>query len=119
MKPVGWPAGLPDPEDPDFAARAAAWLLDIGPAEWRGSHLLREHPIVLAFRARHDVQARIEGARAAYAAARAELSDAVAPQVLAGFLAALEAEGAALVALEREVTLVEEALLGRRWRPRL
>lgn len=99
--------------------RAVAWLLDLGPAEWRTMPPFREQPVLLAFRAHSDVRARLEGARAAYAAARADLGDAVAPDALAGFLEALEAEGAILLAREREVGLVEEALRGRRWRPRL
>lgn len=80
---------------------------------------MRDHPVILAFRARHDVASRLDGARAAYAAARAELVDQADPPEVASFLEALEAEGAHLVALQREVVLVEEALRGRRWRPRL
>jgi len=110
---------VPEPEDPAFTERAVAWLLDIGPAEWRTSSILREQPVLLAFRAHADVCARVEGARTAYSSARADLRDTVTPPALEGFLAALEAEGAALLALEREVGLVEEALRGRRWRPRL
>ena len=119
MRPAGWPAGLPEPDDPEFGQRAISWLLDLGPAEWRQSPVLREQPLALAFRARYDVDARVEGARAAYAAARAELSEAVEAPVVGALLASLEAEGARLVALQREVALVEEALRGRRWRPRL
>jgi len=43
----------------------------------------------------------------------------VPPEALAALLEALEAEGASLVAREREIGLVEQALRGRRWRPRL
>lgn len=110
---------VPDPDDPEFVERAIGWLLDAGPGDWRLTPALRDQPVLLAFRARADVRARIEGARAAYASARAELADSIAPTDLAAFLAALEAEGARLLALEREVGLVEEALRGRRWRPRL
>lgn len=110
---------LPDPDDAEFPARAVAWLLDTGAGEWRQSSVLRDNPVALAFRARHDVAARLDGTRAAYAAARSHLSDEVDPLVLMAFLETLEAEGAHLVALQREVLLVEEALRGRRWRPRL
>ena len=119
MRPAGWPAALTEPDDPEFPQRAMGWLFDLGPAEWRSSAVLREQPLALAFRARHDVDARLEGARAAYAAARVELSEVVEAPVVGSLLAALEAEGARLVALRREVALVEEALRGRRWRPRL
>lgn len=119
MQPAGWPADLPDPDDPEFAARAVAWLLDLGPGHWRQQRVLREQPLVLAVRARHDVDARLQGARAAYAAARTELGDAVPPPIIEALLESLEAEGAWLLALQREVGLVEEALRGRRWRARL
>lgn len=119
MKPAGWPVDVPDPEDPAFTDRAVAWLLDLGPAEWRTMSVVREQPVLLAFRAHADVRARLEGARATYSSARADLGDTVTPQALEAFLSALEAEGAALIAREREVGLVEEALRGRRWRPRL
>ncbi len=119
MRPAGWPAAVPDPEEPDFVTRAVAWLLDIGSPDWRTMPALREQPVLLAFRAHADVRARLAGARDAYSAARAEVGDAVPPEAVAALLEALEAEGAALVAREREVALVEQALRGRRWRPRL
>lgn len=110
---------MPDPEDEDFVARAVAWLLDNGSPDWRTMPALREQPVLLAFRAHADTRARLTGARDAYAAARAEIGDAVTPEALAALLEALEAEGASLVAREREIGLVEQALRGRRWRPRL
>lgn len=95
------------------------WLLEAGPGEWRSLPSLRRHPRALAYRTRCELDARIEGARAAYAGLRAHLGDGLSAQDLAAVLADLEAEGAALIALAREVGLVEEALAGRRWRPRL
>ena len=65
MRPAGWPAEVPDPEEPAFVERAVAWLLDLGPAEWRTMPPFREQPVLLAFRAHSDVRARLEGARAA------------------------------------------------------
>lgn len=110
---------MPDPDDDDFVGRAVAWLLDNGSPDWRTVPALREQPVLLAFRAHTDVRARLAGARDAYSSARAEVGDAVAPEAVGALLEALEAEGAALVAREREVALVEQALRGRRWRPRL
>ena len=95
------------------------WLLDLGPASWREHAAIREHPVVLAFLARHEVSGRIEAARTAYSVARQELGGRVAAGEVAQLLAVLEAEGAGLLALQREVALVEEALSGKRWRPRL
>jgi hypothetical protein len=96
-----------------------AWLLDAGPPELRGYPALRAHPAALARVVGHHVDATLDGARRAYAGARRELADVAGPEVVADVLAVLEREGARLVALQREVALVEEALRGRRWRPRL
>jgi hypothetical protein len=43
----------------------------------------------------------------------------VPPEAVAETLVALSKEGSRLAAQVREITLVEEALQGRRWRPRL
>ena len=95
------------------------WLLDQCPADYRSHEVLRRHPEVLARFAAHHVEASLAGARAAYAGARRELREVVDPEVLDAALRALEAEGARLARASREVALVEEALQGTRWRPRL
>lgn len=59
----------------------------------------------------------MEGARSAYSRARKELTGTGVD--VEAVLAALEAEGAALQALQREVSLVAEALAGRRWQARI
>ena len=117
--PPGWPRAVPPPGAPGWEQSAVAWLLDQCPADYRGHEVLRRHPVVLARFASHHVTAALGGARAAYAAARRELGDRVDPETLDAALRALEAEGARLARAEREVALVEEALLGTRWRPRL
>lgn len=119
MRPPGWPASLEEPDHPEFEAAAVRWLLDLGPASWREQALIRERPVVLAFLARHEVDGRLQGARTAYSLARQELAGEASADVVAELLSVLEAEGAALLSLQREVALVEEALQGRRWRPRL
>lgn len=96
-----------------------AWLLDQCPADYRAHEVLRRHPEVLVRFASHHVEASLEGARAAYAGARRELGDRVDPEVLTAALRALEADGARLSRASREVALVEQAMLGTRWRPRL
>ncbi len=95
------------------------WLLDQCPADYRGHEVLRRHPEVLARFAAHHVDSALEGARAAYAGARRELRERVDPEVLDAALRVLEAEGARLARASREVALVEEALRGARWKPRL
>ena len=96
-----------------------AWLFDLCPADYRAHEVLRRHPVVLARFTAHHVAGQLAGARSAYAGARRELGDAVDPAVLGDALRALEAEGARLARAEREVELVEAALAGSRWRPRL
>jgi hypothetical protein len=119
VPPPGWPRAVRPPGVPQWEESATAWLLDQCPADYRGHEVLRRHPAVLARFAAHHVEASLAGARAAYSGARRELGDRVDPEVLDSALRALEAEGARLARAAREVTLVEEALLGTRWRPRL
>ncbi len=104
---------------PGWEDTAAVWLLDQCPADYRAHDVLRRHPLVLARFASHHVEAALAGARAAYAGARRELGDRVDPEVLDAALRALEAEGARLARAAREVVLVEEGLLGVRWRSKL
>ncbi len=92
-------------------------MLDLGPAEWRTQSVWREFPQALAHRLRCDLEARREGARVAYATARAALRDMEID--IERVLTALEAEGAALGLRLSEVELVSEALDGRRWKARL
>lgn len=75
------------------------------------------HPRALAFRVSCDLEARVEGARIAYARARTALTEAGLDPEEA--LRALEAEAADLQRLQREATMVAEALDGRRWHARL
>lgn len=75
------------------------------------------HPRALAFRVSCDLEARVEGARVAYARARTALTEAGMDPEEA--LRVLEAEAADLQRLQREATMVAEALDGRRWHDRL
>jgi predicted short-subunit dehydrogenase-like oxidoreductase (DUF2520 family) len=119
VSPPGWPSALVTPAHPEFSEHAVKWLLDAGPAEYRSHEVFRRHPMVLAHVVAAHVEATLMGARTAYASARRELDGLVDAQVVEGTLRALEREGARLVALQREVALVAEALHGTRWRPRL
>ncbi len=119
VPPPGWPRSVRPPGSTGWEDSASAWLLDLCPADYRGHDVLRRHPVVLARFAAHHVAAELAGARQAYGAARRELGERVTPEVLDAALRALEAEGARLARAEREVDLVEQALLGLRWRPKL
>ena len=117
--PPGWPRAVPDPESPEFAARAVGWLLEICPPQYRGHDVFRRHPVIIARLAALHAEASLQAARTGYAGARRDLAGRVPPEAVEEALVALSKEGAHLAALVREVGLVEEALQGRRWRPKL
>ncbi len=96
-----------------------AWLFDLCPPDYRAHEVLRRHPAVLARFAHHHVEAGIEAVRRGLAAGRVELRDVVPPDALTAALAAYEREGARLLATRRAVNLVEQALRGTKFRPRL
>jgi HD superfamily phosphodiesterase len=99
--------------------RVVGWLLELCPPEYRGHDVLRRHPVVLARLAALHAEATLGAARTAYAGARRDLAERVPPEAIEETLAALSKEGALLAARVREAGLVEEALAGRRWRPKL
>lgn len=117
MRPPGWPARVADPDSPDFPESASRWLWDVGSVERTPASVWARHPRALAFRVGCDLEARLEGARKAYARVRTALTDAGLDPEEA--LRALEAEAADLQRLQREVAMIAEALDGRRWRARL
>ena len=119
VAPPGWPREVPPPGAPGWERYAVAWLFDLCPPDYRAHEVLRRHPVVLARFAAHHVEAGIEAARRGLAAGRVELRDVVAPEALAAALAAYEREGARLIATRRAVNLVEQALRGTEFRPRL
>ena len=117
MRPPGWPAEVADPEDTAFPDTAVRWMWEISSLERSPSSVWARHPRALAFRVACDLDARIEGARRAYARARVALVGVgVDPEEA---LRALEAEAAGLQRLQREVALVGQALEGHRWQARL
>jgi hypothetical protein len=119
VAPAGWPPQVRPPGVPGWERSAAAWLLDLAPAEYRGYPVLTGHPVVLAVVVRHHVVAQQAGARAAVAGARREVADAIPPEALDTLLEALAQEEVRLAAAHRGVDLVEQALRGRRFAPRL
>ena len=110
---------MPDPAAPEFAERVVAWLLDLCPPDYRSHEVLRRHPVILARLAHRHAEASLSAARDGYAGARRDLAGRVPPEAVDEALAALSRSGALLAAQLREVNLVEEALAGRRWRPKL
>jgi hypothetical protein len=106
-----------DPDASDFPESAERWLWDVGSTPRDLGSAWTGRPSALAFRVACDLAARVEGTRAAYSRARQELTGSGVD--IDSVLTALEAEGSALQALQREVSLVREALSGRRWQARI
>jgi hypothetical protein len=119
VAPAGWPPEVRPPGVSQWERSAVAWLLDLAPAEYRGYAVLTGHPVALARVVGHHVAAQRAGAREAVKGARRELADALAPPVIEQLLETLAREEARLSAAERGVGLVEQALRGRRFAPRL
>ena len=117
--PHDWPAEVCPPGSEDFEASAVAWLLDILPPDYRRHPVLRRYPPALASMARHHAHACVEGARRSYRSARAELGVALPPHAVDGVLAAYKKEGFALAATARSVELVERAIRGETFAPKL
>jgi len=117
--PPGWPAEVPPPDTPDWQRRAVGWLYDACPPDYRAHEVLRRHPVVLARCAAWHVAAAREATRHGIASARVELRDVVGTEVVDATIGALEREEARLAGLARAVDVVERALRGQRWVPRL
>jgi hypothetical protein len=117
--PPGWPTGVHPPGSADFERTAVAWLLDVVPPDYRLYGVLRRHPVALATLARHHLAGCVEGARQGYRTARTELGATLPVPGLDAVLAAYRNEGSRLVTTARAVDLVERALRGEVFTPRL
>ncbi len=117
--PPGWPAGVHPPGSDDFESTAVGWLLDVVPPDYRLHGVLRRYPVALATMARYHSAACVEGAREGYRTARTELAGALPPHAIDTVLAAYRKEGARLAATARAVGLVERALRGEVFTPRM
>jgi len=117
--PPGWPAEVRPPATPDWERSAMAWLFDQCPADYRGYDVLRRHPLVLARFAATALDAAIGAADAGLRTVRVELRDRVQPDVIEEAAAAYEQERHRLRGCRRAVDLIERALRGERWVPRL
>lgn len=119
LVPPGWPAEVLPPQAPAWERSAVAWLFDLCPPDYRAHDVLRAHPVVLARFAQGHVNAAVEAARQGLRTLRAELKDVVPPEVVEAAISAYDREGRRLVHTGRQVALVEAALRGDRWVPRL
>jgi hypothetical protein len=117
--PPGWPEQVHPPDSEGFERTAVGWLFDLCPPDYRSHDVLRAHPVVLARFAREHVVAAVTAARQGYRTARADLLGVVAPEVVDAALGAYDREGRRLAQAGRQVVMVEAALRGERWVPRL
>jgi len=117
--PPGWPAEVRPPGAPDWQRTAVAWLFDQCPADYRGYDVLRRHPLVLARFAATAVDGAVQAAESGLRTVRVELRDRVPPETVEEAAAAYELERHRLRAVRHAVDLVERALRGETWAPRL
>jgi hypothetical protein len=117
--PPGWPPEVHPPGTPEWERSAVAWLFDQCPPDYRGYDVLRRHPLVLA----RFAAAALDGATAAVDAGlrtlRSELSGRVTPETVEAAVAAYERERHRLRGARVAADVVERALRGERWAPRL
>lgn len=119
LVPPEWPEEVLPPQAPDWERSATAWLLDLCPPDYRSHDVLRAHPVVLARFARQHLTSAVDAARQGLRTLRAELRDVVPPDVVEAAIGAYDREGRRLVRTGRQVAMVEAALRGERWVPRL
>lgn len=117
--PPGWPEGVRPPHTQEWQDTAAYFLLDCCPAEYRGYPVLRRHPVVLARFAVEYVDSQLRACADGIGTVRASLGEHVTPEVLDAALAAWHEQAELLRRRRREVGLVEEALRGQQFVPKL
>jgi hypothetical protein len=117
--PPGWPSQVHPPGAPGWEATAITYLLDCCPADFRAYRVLRNHPIVLAQFALHFVNGQQEASDRGLADVRTSLSEYVGPDIVEAAAQAWLEQGARLVRTRRAVALLEEALRGRVFVPKL
>ena len=119
VAPPGWPEQVRPPGAPDWERTAVAWLFDQCPPDYRAYDVLRRYPVVLARFAASCLDGAVTAAANGLRTARSELRDQVPPEAVEAAVAAYEREGNRLQSARRAVDLVERALRGERWVPRL
>lgn len=117
--PPGWPREVLPPDVPDWETSAVAWLLDLCPPEYRRYQGLRRHPVVLARFAVIHVEGDQAAVKRGLSGIRVDLRDLCTPPVVEAAAQTFLLEDARLSGVRRAVGLVEEALRGRRYVPRL
>ena len=101
---------MPPPTVDDWLVRGTNWLFDQLPGEYREYEIARRYPILLARLALLQVRAEIGALRLLLARIRVDLRDLLTPVATNSAIEMLEKRLAILAALEREVTLVGDAI---------
>ena len=96
-----------------------AYLFDCCPADFRAYGVLRKHPVVLAQFASHFVAGQTRAMQEGLAAARTALQAYVEPRGLDEASEAWLDQAARLVRTRRAVGLIEDALRGGTFTPKL
>jgi hypothetical protein len=120
--PPGWPQEVPPPDAADvedWRVDAVAWLLDQAPPEYRGYPTVRHHPQFLVWLVGHHVHAQQEANRRATSTARRDLAHVLPPEAAPGVFDVLEREELRLRRIARAVALLQQAMEGRKFVPRL
>jgi hypothetical protein len=94
-------------------------LFDQCPPDYRAYDVLRRYPVALARFAATCLDGAVTAAATGLRTARADLREQVPPEAVEAAVAAYEREGNRLQSARRSVDLVERALRGERWVPRL
>jgi hypothetical protein len=110
---------VPPPGVPGWERKAQAWLYDLCPPDYRAYEALKQWPVLLARAAAENVEAAVAACRHGLATARAELRDVVPPEAVEAAIQLYEREGLRLTAAARAVRLVETALRGHRFVPKI
>ena len=117
--PPGWPAQVRPPGATGWEATAIAYLLDCCPPDFRAYRVLRNHPVVLAQFATHFVNVQHEASQRGLADIRTSISEYVEAEVVEAATQAWLEQGARLARTRRAVALIEDALRGRVFIPKL
>lgn len=117
--PPGWPGRVRPPGTPDWEASAVEFLLDCCPSAFRNHPVLRRQPLVLARFAGWQLDGAVRAGELDLRTLRTSLAGRVPPEVIGQAADVWQEVGAHLLRRRREVRLVEDALGGARFVPRL
>lgn len=110
---------MPAPSSDEWLSRASLWLFDQIPGEYREFAIARRHPILLSRLALLQVKAEVSALKILLARIRVDFREMLTPAATASAIEMLEKRLASLVTLERQVTLVGEAIERSEMHPRV